>query len=435
MLKVILKPHRSHLKASTADVQKLFVMVKLIPNAEIAVARPPLAVALVIDTSGSMRGGAPLDKLEQAIAAAHLLIDDARFSPQDQVAVIRFDDDAQTMLPLTPFAQKQAAHAAVDSLRKFSGGTQMAKGMSLAQVEMARLPAAVAKRVVVLTDGRTADEELCRSLAENFRSTNTPLVTIGIDAEYNEELLRDLAGASQGRPYHLQNMVQLKEILNSEVASSVKEVVTDLQATFSLVKGVQLDSVTRVYPSLAEVGLSGQSLRLGNIVSGDYTVFVLELTISNFERPASRARIAQIGLSGHVPGLNRRDELPPQDLFVTFTPDESATLTVEDEVLGYVQQKNVDRMVQEAVRVANTDAGQARNTLQAAVGMTQRMGNTAVSQMLETAIDELNRTGTISPGTSKTVALNGRTRTMKTGTMESMENIPSEEEIRRLTGA
>ena len=121
----------------------------------------------------------------------------------------------------------------------------MAKGMSCAQVEMARLPASVAKRVVVLTDGRTADEEQCRVLADNFGGTNTPLVTIGIDAEYNEELLRDLAGSSRGRPYHLQNMVQLREILNAEVTSSVKEVVTDLQATFSLVKGVRLDSVTR----------------------------------------------------------------------------------------------------------------------------------------------------------------------------------------------
>lgn len=435
MLNLVLKPHRSHLRAGSADMQKLFVMLKLIPKAEIAVARPPLAIALVIDTSGSMRGGAPLNKLEQAISAAHLLIDDSRFTPQDQVTVIRFDDDAQTMLPLTPFSQKQAAHEAVDAMRQFSGGTQMARGMSCAQVEMARLPASVAKRVVVLTDGRTADEEQCRVLADNFGGTNTPLVTIGIDAEYNEALLRDLAGASRGRPYHLQNMVQLREILNAEVTSSVKEVVTDLQATFSLVKGVRLDSVTRVYPSLSEVNVSDNTLRLGNIAAGDYTVFVLEFTVSDFERPASRARIAQLGISGHIPGLNRRDELPPHDLFITFTPDETATLSVEEEVLGYVQQKNVDRMVQEAVRVAGTDAGQARNTLQTAVSMTQRMGNTAVAQMLETALDELDRTGSISPATSKTVSLNGRTRTMKTGSVEALENVPSEEEIRRLTGA
>ena len=162
---------------------------------------------------------------------------------------------------------------------------------------------------------------------------------------------------------------------------------------------------------------------------------MLEFTVADFERPASRARIAQLGISGHIPGLNRRDELPPQDLYITFTPDESATLSVEDEVLGYVQQKNVDRMVQEAVRVAGTDAGRARNTLQTAVSMTQRMGNTAVAQMLETALDELDRTGSISPATSKTVSLNGRTRTMKTGSAQALENVPSEEEIRRLTGA
>jgi Ca-activated chloride channel family protein len=127
--------------------------------------------------------------------------------------------------------------------------------------------------------------------------------------------------------------------------------------------------------------------------------------------------------------------LAPQDLFVNFTGDESATANVEPEVLGYVQQMNVDRMVQEAVRMAGTNAAGARQTLQAAMGMTQRLGNAGVSQMLTAAINELDRTGTISSSMRKTVALGARTRTMKTGAAEPLDGVPSEEEIRRLTGA
>src|SRR5687768_17643601 len=56
-------------------------------------------------------------------------------------------------------------------------------------------------------------------------------------------------------------------------------------------------------------------------------------------------------------GLGRRDELPPQDLFVDFTTDEAVIAAVDPEVLGYVQQKNVDNMVQEAVRLATVDPG------------------------------------------------------------------------------
>lgn len=436
MLNLLFKPHRGSLRAGTADVQKLFAMLKLIPQSDVAGARPPLAFALVIDSSGSMRQGSPLNKLDQAINAAHMLIDDYRLCPDDRVTVIHFDEKAKTLLPLTPLAMKHAAHDAVDGLRKFSGGTHMAKGLRCAIEAMSHLQPQVAKRVVVLTDGQTVDEDSCRNIASEFAAANTPLITIGIDAEYNEVLLRDVAELSQGRPYHLQTMQQLHEILDVEVESSVREVVTDLQMSIELVKGIQLDNVTRVYPSLAEVAMTGaMPYRLGNVVAGDYTVFILEFTIAGFPRPASRARIARLGLSGHIPGLNRRDELAPQDLFVNFTGDETATAHVEPEVLGYVQQKNVDRMVQEAVRLATTNAAGARQTLQAAIGMTQRLGNAGVSQMLTTAINELDRTGTISSGTRKTVSLGARTRTMKTGVGESLEGVPSEEEIRRLTGA
>ena len=158
---------------------------------------------------------------------------------------------------------------------------------------------------------------------------------------------------------------------------------------------------------------SGSSYRLGNIAAGDYTVFIFEFTVSGIARPPSRVRVAQLGLAGHVPGLGRREELPPQELFIAFTPDERQVTEVDAEVLGYVQQKNLDKMVQDAVRVAGTDAAKARQTLQAAVGMTQRW-NSAMTRILQSALNELNQRGTISVGTRKTVALGGRTKTVKT---------------------
>ena len=467
MLNLLFKPHRTSLKANTAEAQKLFVMLKLIPQAEVAKARPPLALALVIDTSSSMLSFAdqkqakaeiqkrglqgqqqnsgdgnyqmfniPLPtKLDQAFAAAHSLIDDNRLLPDDKIAIIHFDDKAKTILPLTPLANKQLAHQAVDSLRQYSGGTHMGKGMDCAQQQLSDLPSQVAKRVLILTDGRTFDEEDCHLLAPQFAKANTPLITIGIGEEYNEELLLELAQVSQGRLYHLQNMAELAQILDAEVSSSVREVVTDSQVTISAVKGVNLDGITRVYPSLSEVSLSAEGRhQLGNIAAGDYTVFIFEFTLSGIERPPSRVRIAQIGLVGHAPGLGRREEFPVQNLFVELTTDEAAIAAVDGEVMGYVQQKNVDRMTQDAMRQAKTNPVRAKQTLQAAVGMTKRLGNSAVTKMLSSALDELNQTGTISPKTIKTVRAGGRTKTIKTGSTTPMNGGPSEDDIRRLTG-
>lgn len=436
MLNLIFKSHRAALKSGSADPQKIFAMLKVIPQNEVAQARPPLAFALVIDTSGSMREyeGHAHNKLDQAIRAAHSLVDDERLLPTDRVAVVQFDTTAAIILPLTELAHRQHIHQAIEQLRHYSGATYMAKGLSCGADALASLPAQTAKRLLLLTDGAAMDEPQCRQVAGHFAETNTPIVAIGIGEEYHQDLLEELAAVSQGRQYHLRNMAEFQIYLNEEVGSSVREVITDLQAQVATVKGATLDSITRVYPSIAEVPLN-TPYRLGNLGAGDFTVFILEITVAGIPRPPSRARVAQLSLTGALPGLGRREELPPQDLFLLFSPDEAALAEVDAEVLGYVQQKNVDRMVHDAVRLATVDPGRARQTLQAAVGMTQRVGNAGMTQMLNNALDELNKTGTLSAGTAKTVRAGGRTKTMKPGGTSAMGGGPSEDEIRRLTGA
>src|SRR5262249_31765478 len=120
MLNITLKPHRENLKAGSAEAQKVYAMLKLIPKPDVAKARPPLAFALVIDTSSSMlefadqkkaeeeiqrrglqsqhqftsdgsRQGVNLQlptKLDQAIEAGHRLLDDNRLSSSDRVSLI-----------------------------------------------------------------------------------------------------------------------------------------------------------------------------------------------------------------------------------------------------------------------------------------------------------------------------------------------------------
>lgn len=467
MLKIVWKPHRKSLKAGQADVQKVFAMLKMIPDQEVAAARPPLALCLVIDTSASMQAYADQNEaktlarqmglqsqgvikdggnfrgynmelptlLDQAIQAAHLMVDDSRLAPSDQVSIVHFDDVGHVLMPLTPISNKGALHGAIESLRDYAGGTHMAQGMRCALSEMERLPPVVAKRAIIFTDGAAFDEEACADLLPQFAAANTPIISIGFGEEYNADLLRQMADFTQGRPYHVREVSEMSEVLQLEVGKSANEVVTDLKASVATVKGVQVDSVTRVYPNLADVNAAERPLRLGNIEKGDYTVFIFEFSISGVERPPSRVRIAQVGLTANAPGLGRVEEFPPQDLFVEFTHDEAAIAAVDAEVVGYVQQKNVGRLVEDAVRVATVDASRARQTLQVAAGMTQRLGNSAMTQMLTNAMDELNQTGTISVGTSKTVALGLKTKTMKTAALdESGTGGLSQEEIRRLTG-
>ena len=442
MIQLTLKPHRHNLQSGTLAPQKLFVLLKVIPGAQLARVRPPLALAFVIDTSGSMRemaGGS--SKLERAMAATDAILMDGRLAAGDVVSLIQFDDRARVIWPLAPLGDRQSARAALRQLDNFTGGTMMAQGLMAAHRELSRIEqGGVAHRVLLLTDGQTFDAPECPGVAQQLADLNAPLVTIGVGDHYNEELLRDLAEIGRARPYHLQEMEQLGEVFGGEVQSSTREVITDLKAQVQTVAGVSLDSVTRVYPDLAEmkVAATGDKTRtaaLGNIQSGDYTVFVLELTLANRARNEGRARLAQVQLTGNVPTSPGEIRSERGDVVVSFTPQQAAFETVDDEVLGYVQQRNADRLVQTALRQAPGDAEGARQSLQTAMELTKRIGNPAVTKLLQNSLDELDSGGKLSSDTRKTIALGTRTRTIKTQVADALSDVPDEAEIRRLTGA
>lgn len=445
MINVVAKAHRGFLLANNSDAQKLFVMLKLIPGQEAAAQRPTLSIALVVDTSGSMQafadqeksrklaqqrglsgtpgsnadGGCnilPLDlptRLDLAVDACQKLVNDQRLSSSDQLAVIQFDTNASALLPLQTLSDRAHAAGAVENLRKHSGETWMAKGLKLARKQMAQLQPSAIKRVLLFTDGATVDEPGCKREAGAFAEMNCPITAIGVGDEYNAELLSEIASISAGRVYPLEDMQQFDATLQDELGSSVREVITNLRMTVSGVKGVQLDSVTRVYPFLADVPMDGQPFRMGNLEKGDYTVFLLDLTVQGLKRPPSEARLARIILSGEIPGLGRTWESSPQDVRITFTLDQAKAEEVDEEVSKYAQDRTVDSIRKRAAALASRDPQGATRLLEQAKSMTRRLGNDNATRQLEAAENELKSTGTLSAKTQRITSLGGRTKTIK----------------------
>ncbi len=457
MLQLTTKPHRTYLRAN-AGVQKLFVMLKMLPSLEAARARPQVNLAIVMDTSGSMREPAPgadikpiptepvvVDgktytgtfegptKLDVTMEAARRLLDSPNLQPDDLVTLIQFEDESRVVARGQPGPDRAALSQGIDSLARYSGGTQMGKGLRNA-VEVLRDEDDAARKVLLLTDGLTVDEADCREAAKALAELRAPIVALGIGEEYNEDLLSELCNISQGRPYDLRDMMALPQIFEAELGATANQVVADVRLTVRAVREVRLVSAMRAYPSLADVDITREPLTLGNVEAGDHTVFILELDVP--ERPAVRARLAQVGVTYWVPAERYRGELPPFDLVVEFTAEEALAAAVDAEVMGYVQQRNVDNLVRQAAEQARTNPEQAAKTLQVARGMTQRLGNRGMTVALGKAEEELRDSGTISEGTRKTIKVGARTRTMKVGGPdETPQNVPSEADIRRLTGA
>jgi len=459
MLNATIKAHRPYLRANGGP-QKLFVMLKLLPAPEAGRGRPRVDLALVLDTSGSMREPAPgadgqttpispfnlvgkifnatvegSTKLDVAMEAARSLLGSSHLQPDDTISLIQFDDRSQVVAAGKAGPDRERLLEATGRLTDFSGGTQMAPGLRNAETELRKQSGGSASRtVLLLTDGLAIDEDDCRAAAVTLGDLRARIVALGVGEEYNEDLLADLCNLTQGKPYDFRDMTALPQIFESELGSAARQVVSEVQLTVRTVRDVRLVSATRVYPSLADLDPARSPLQLGSLEAGEHTVYVLELDVP--ERPALRARLAQLGVTYCVPAQGHRGEIPPVDVTVEFTADEALAASVDPEVMGYVQQRNVDNLVRQATEQAATNPEQAIKTLQVARAMTQRLGNRGMTVALGKAEDELRSGRTISIGTRKTIKLGARTQTMKVGTPDDVpQNVPSQEEIRRLTGA
>ena len=109
--------------------------------------RMPLRLALVVDRSGSMSG----EPLQEALRCVQHI--GSLLQPDDQLAVVLYDDHVQVPMPLAraPGAQAvQTALAGVDS----GGSTDLHAGWETGARELVAGTAGAISRVVLLSDGQ-----------------------------------------------------------------------------------------------------------------------------------------------------------------------------------------------------------------------------------------------------------------------------------------
>jgi Ca-activated chloride channel family protein len=184
--------------------------------AELIQPRPrPAAFCLVLDHSGSM-AGRPLELAKQA---ARLTIKNLR--PADLFALVTFETDARTLIPLQN-AKDKAGMAATVSRITDAGSTNLTAGWMLGRDELAKAPAEASRRLLLLSDGQLnrgiVEPALVRQIvADGLERHQVRTSSVGFGDSYNEELLAELGRVTSGQFYHVQSPEQLPAIFASEL--------------------------------------------------------------------------------------------------------------------------------------------------------------------------------------------------------------------------
>ncbi len=176
-----------------------------------------IAVALVIDSSGSMSSNDPND-IRISVAKSFA----SKLGKNDVATVIDFDSNATLLTDFT--SDQQVINDAILKI-DHSGGTNLGRGIdvSLQQFDNYDKSDSAYKMVIMLTDGDGSyNDELTLKAAEE----GIIIYTIGLGSDIDEELLRAIADGTSGKYYYASQADELETIFD-EVAEETVDLVTD----------------------------------------------------------------------------------------------------------------------------------------------------------------------------------------------------------------
>ena len=193
----------------TPVAARLLITAAAVERAE----RPPVNLALVVDTSGLMEGRA----IEDARGASKALLGALRRG--DWIAVVAFGSTTEILLPSTPIedTDTEKLRRSIDEMKAL-GTTDMAGGLRAGMSEVStHLVADGVNRIILLGDGDPNDALPVKEMAGEAGSKGISITALGLGPDYNETLMGEVAQLSGGTFHYVEDSTKVAGFFDAEI--------------------------------------------------------------------------------------------------------------------------------------------------------------------------------------------------------------------------
>ena len=190
---------------------------------------PPVAVMIILDTSGSMsmEDNYGANKLDWAKAGAASCLNS--LTERDYVGIMTLESVESTILDLTPRTQESRILAAINSLEEANGGTIWTGAIDRAGKSLRTLKDVAKRHIIVITDGAIGEDPSNYEgiIKEYYENDGTTLSVVGVDMATGGKEYDDMLQATQwgGGKLYVTSADQLINKLRDDLtAPSIKQV-------------------------------------------------------------------------------------------------------------------------------------------------------------------------------------------------------------------
>ena len=288
--------------------------------------RPPVNLTLVLDRSGSMTGDKIVKAKEAAIQALR------RLNHRDRFALVTYDHQVETIVPSQSAANSEWIESRIRQIRP-GGNTALFGAVSQGAAEVRKsLGNNMIHRVILLSDGLanvgpSNPGDLGR-LGAALLKEGISVTTVGVGTDYNEDLMAQLAGRSDGNHYFVEASRDLPRIFAAELGDVLNTVARQVT--------IEIECPDGVVP-IRIIGRDGRifgnrvELRMNQLYGGQNKYALVEVEIPS-SLASEQLQLAQVRCSyeNALTDLHVHNEFK---VLVQFSEDRDAvTRSVQPEV-------------------------------------------------------------------------------------------------------
>jgi hypothetical protein len=228
------------------------------------------------------------------------------------------------VLPSTPASEKEKIEDVLNRIDRFDvdqAGTTMHEGIALALSEVASGATGI-RQVVILTDGETAGEGVCKELAESAAGQQVRFSVMGVGTEWNGSLVKELARLSGGRWYYIdaENPDEAMRVFLTEFDRLTDAGFTNVELSIRPVKDVKIKRVRQVVPQIVEVAIDQPEERLvtaalGTLERTHPVKYIIDLSLPR--RPDGKYVVAQVQIKYRTGSAEAESGLIPLEMTYT----------------------------------------------------------------------------------------------------------------------